>query len=318
MAVTAVTVAARSWLLRLYPRPWRERYGVEFGALLEDCSLSPFTVFDVMVGALDAHIAPPDITGRILRMLQQTRRSAITVFCAWIAFVVAGLAFNQMIEDDIGSLNSAHTAIAAAYYILMAAAVIALLAVLVGGLPIAFAVLRRAFTERRRDVLLLFAVPPISLAVWLLWTWIIATKIAPVGNDPAHYAIPGLLLLSWIGLFVLAAIASTAAVSLAIARTDVAPGLFRFALGPATVATLAMVVMLGAVVAWGLIVHSAEPAYLSRNTGPVAIQTSVSTHLIGEIAVMLVATLIAVAALIRGFRAPGSTATASAPALGAA
>ena len=29
------------WLLRLYPRAWRDRYGEEFLALLESCPLSP-------------------------------------------------------------------------------------------------------------------------------------------------------------------------------------------------------------------------------------------------------------------------------------
>lgn len=313
---TSSAVAARSWLLRLYPQSWRERYGDEFAALLDDYSLTPLTVFDVMVGALDAHIAPPDATGRILRMLQQTRRSAITVFCAWIAFVIAGLAFNQMIEDDIRRLNAAHTDIAAAYYIVMGAAVVALLAVLAGGLPIAFAALRRALSDRRRDILLLFAVPPISLAAWLLWTWTITTRIAPTSGP--QNAIAPLIFLSWVGLFVLAAIASAAAVSVAIARADVAPGLFRFALLPAAITTLAMVVMLGAVIAWGLIVHSEVPAYLGGDTGPAALRASVTAHLLGQIAVMMVATLIAISALIRGWRAPGAAAGAATPAVGPA
>lgn len=44
----------RGWLIRLYPRAWRERYGEEFEALLEDCLLSPREVLDVIIGALDA------------------------------------------------------------------------------------------------------------------------------------------------------------------------------------------------------------------------------------------------------------------------
>jgi hypothetical protein len=310
------TISARSWLLRLYPSSWRERYGDEFAALLDECPLTPFTVFDIVLGALDAHIEPSDETGRILRMLQQTRRSAITVFCAWIAFVVAGLAFNQMIEDDVRQLNSAHPGVAIAYYVVMVAAVVALLAVLVGGLPIAFAALRRALAEGRRDVLLFFAVPPVALAVWLLWTWLLVNQIAP-GNGAANGNV-SLLFLSWIGLFVLAAIASTAAVSLAIARVEIAPRLFRFALAPATITTLAMVVMLGAVIAWGLVMRSEAPSYLSSPTGPAALRASVSVHLLVQIAVMMVATLLAVAALIRGLRAPGNASGAGTAAMGTA
>jgi len=312
-----LAVATRSWLLHLYPQSWRERYADEFTALLEDCALTPYTVFDVLLGALDAHIDPQDATGRILRMLQQTRRSAITVFCAWIAFVVAGLAFNQMIEDDVRRLNGAHPDIAAAYYVVMATAVIALLAVLVGGAPIALAVVRRAWSERRRDILLLFTVPVISLTVWLLWTWLLATRFLGAANTAAtQNAGNGALFLSWVGIFILAAIASTAAVSIAISRAEIAPRLFRFALAPAVVTTLAMVVMLGAVVAWGLAVHNDVPAYLSSDTSP--FHNPVSAHLIGQIAVMALATFVAIAALIRGLRAPGGGAGMGTPAVGAA
>jgi len=44
-------------LLRLYPRAWRERYGEEFLALLDDRPLSLKHVFDVVAGAADARLA---------------------------------------------------------------------------------------------------------------------------------------------------------------------------------------------------------------------------------------------------------------------
>lgn len=46
----------RRALLRCYPRRWRARYGEEFAALLEERSLGPFDVIDVLLGALDAHL----------------------------------------------------------------------------------------------------------------------------------------------------------------------------------------------------------------------------------------------------------------------
>src|SRR5687767_805872 len=39
-----------------YPRAWRERYGDEFAALLQDMGIGPMTVVDVLSGALDAHV----------------------------------------------------------------------------------------------------------------------------------------------------------------------------------------------------------------------------------------------------------------------
>ena len=45
-----------SWLLRLYPAQWRERYGEEFGAVLASQRASPALVLDVLGGAIDAHL----------------------------------------------------------------------------------------------------------------------------------------------------------------------------------------------------------------------------------------------------------------------
>jgi ClpX C4-type zinc finger len=44
-----------SLLVRLYPRAWRRRYGVEFGALLAQQPLRLATLVDVVRGARDAH-----------------------------------------------------------------------------------------------------------------------------------------------------------------------------------------------------------------------------------------------------------------------
>jgi hypothetical protein len=47
-----------NWLLRLYPAPWRERYGEEFSAVLASQRSSPGLIFDVIGGAIDAHLNP--------------------------------------------------------------------------------------------------------------------------------------------------------------------------------------------------------------------------------------------------------------------
>jgi hypothetical protein len=45
----------KRWLVRLYPRAWRQRYEAEFTALLEQQTLTVADVIDVLRGALDAH-----------------------------------------------------------------------------------------------------------------------------------------------------------------------------------------------------------------------------------------------------------------------
>jgi len=46
----------RSLLIRCYPARWRERYGDEFLALLEERPLGPYDVADILLGALDARL----------------------------------------------------------------------------------------------------------------------------------------------------------------------------------------------------------------------------------------------------------------------
>jgi hypothetical protein len=45
-------------LLRLYPRAWRDRYGDELLALLEDRPATPLDLLDLIRGALDARLHP--------------------------------------------------------------------------------------------------------------------------------------------------------------------------------------------------------------------------------------------------------------------
>jgi hypothetical protein len=45
-------------LLCLYPKAWRQRYEAEYVILLEQLPLSGRVVFDIVRGALDAHLHP--------------------------------------------------------------------------------------------------------------------------------------------------------------------------------------------------------------------------------------------------------------------
>jgi hypothetical protein len=46
----------KTLLIRCYPAVWRERYGDEFAALLDERPLGPFDVADILLGALDARL----------------------------------------------------------------------------------------------------------------------------------------------------------------------------------------------------------------------------------------------------------------------
>lgn len=46
----------RHWLVELYPAAWREHYGPEFEALLDECRITPLAVLDIVGSALDARL----------------------------------------------------------------------------------------------------------------------------------------------------------------------------------------------------------------------------------------------------------------------
>jgi hypothetical protein len=289
--------------MRLYPGSWRDRYGEEFAAVLESCPLRLTTIVDVLLGALDAHINPQDTMGRIVQMINRPRRSAIVVFWAYIAFVLAGLNYFKSTEDDVNRLMHGRADVSAAYFVVEAGAALALLAVLAGGVPLALAALRRAWDQRRWDIPLLLAVPPVALAVWLGWTLVIAFVIARRAPPPPSIDTrAGLVFLSWGGLFLLCALASTSAVSIAMSRSELSPHLFRFALRPALAATACMALVLAALVLWGLAVHTDVPSYFNTPDTPLRIPYAVTWF--ADVVVMAVATLVATVALVRGFSRP--------------
>jgi hypothetical protein len=304
-------------LLRLCPRAFRQEDGAEvaqvFRQLLRDAwaergawgALSCFVAAlgDLALGALMEYLALAKGAWNRSGMMSRMRSSAILVFCAYIAFVVVGMSFQKSTEDVVkSSVPTAHPGVALAYGVVMGGAVIALLATLAGGLPLAFAALRQALATRRWGIVALFAVPPIALLVWLGWLFVLQNVIH-VGQlsasnplDQSH-----LYIYSFVGLFIMAAIVSVLAVSVAIARSEIRPELYRFALTPEIGVALGMVVTIGAIVAWGVQMLTYAPSYLSGPDGPVGLQASLGQHLIGQVVLMAVATLIVIAGIVRGY-----------------
>jgi hypothetical protein len=287
------------YLLRLYPAAWRERYGDEFAALLEETPLSLHSVCDVLLGALDARRLG---FGRISDMLDRLRRAEITIFCAYIAFVVSGLGFAKMTEyDDFADATRAHPAIGVAFNVLVAGAWIAFAAMLVGGLPLALVAARSALVARRWRILALLATPAFAFAAFVGYTLVLGQVVAPAlhaGSGPTPTNV--VLFLSLAAVFILAAIASTAGVIRAIAASDIPERLYTFARLPAAVAVLAMTIVTGALLAWGLGLQTGVPELFNGGDGILA--TNTAANWLANLAVMGLATAVAVWAAVRAFR----------------
>jgi hypothetical protein len=290
------------WMARLYPRRWQTRYGEEFTALLEDVGPSGRTAFDVLLGALDAHLAALLSQWRLLTMLARLRTSALAVFCAWVAYVLAGLVFFGVLDDNpLTALARTRGDLRLSVQSVQAAAVLGLLAVLVGALPIGWAVLRAALADQRRDILALLAVPVLSAVVIVLYVGVLVV-VAYSGNvkappSPGNWA----LVYGFQFVFLLGAVASTAAFVLAVLRSPVAEEVYRFVRLPAALATGAMALTLVGIIVWGIVARGAAPDVFQTTPGVFGL-TTMSAWLVVLIG-MAAATGVAAISVARGFSA---------------
>jgi hypothetical protein len=302
----------RPWLTRLYPRSWRIRYEEEFTALLEQCLRSPLDVLDILLGALDAHmllLSGENFTWRVMNMLNKIRTAILIVFAAYIGFIIAGFGLVGMADDSpMIALTKTNAALAAAWTAIQAGAAVALLAVVIGGLPLAVFVLRRAFSHLHQGLGLLLVPVAAFLALVAYVAFVFAVgsgRIQLPGVvrvvQPGAFPLGNRLLMEGLMLtFILGAIASTMAVWRVISRTDVEQETFhaigrsitfkiyRFAFWPAVVATAAMFVMLVATLAWVWLSFSALPEALAGNYGPWG--TSTQAWFAGIVALMALCT----------------------------
>ncbi|HEY7341452.1 MAG TPA: hypothetical protein VH591_11260 [Ktedonobacterales bacterium] len=317
----AVTLWAHRKLLLLHPPAFRRDYGVSITQVFRQTCLDAYRTTgapgvirlwmpacgDVLLGALAEYSLLILGTLKGSPLMVQYRRSASIIFAAFIAFVIAGIGFQKSGEYVMQtSLPNAYPLLAISYNAMMVGAVVALLAVLVGGVPIAFAALRYAVAHRRGDILARFAVPIVALLVifaglFIVVSYNIGGNTAATIHTPARFAAIGGLA----ALFILAAVASTYAVLDAIARAEIPEGLLRFALLPGVVATIAMAVMVLAHLLWSFALWQNAPDIFWGDDGLLA--TSTLVGMIVQVVVMVVATIVAIRALTQGFAARNAT-----------
>jgi len=270
----------RGWLINLYPRSWRERYGDEFEILLEECLRSPFDVLDVMLGALDAHLElSQEKNWRSMNMINKLRSTILFVFAGYIAFIIAGFSLTGLMDDSqLVPLTRSNPVLSASWTAIEAGSVIGLLAIVIGGAPLAWTIIRRAFTSQRRDLRLLL-VPPAAL--FLLAAYFFGMVYFAFNSHVLDQPSPLGRALMWglIAVFVAGAIASTAAVWTLISHTDVEQEtfqlmgkpatfkLYEFAYRPAVIASAAMIVMFVSTIIWGRLAYSLRPDLFTGNMG---------------------------------------------------
>ena len=252
------------WLLNLYPRAWRERYGDEVASVLAEHHVTAWTALDLLLGAFDAHLHRDLLPERLVSMAHRIRTSEIVIFCAVVLFCVAWLPL-RLVRDPLPiwrSTVAAHPELLSALTILDAAGSLAVLALLLGGLPILVAALGQAVSARRWGLLALFSVPLLAAAALIVY-WIVAipasTARQPGASDAPFTPLAIGLQLGLVALLLLAIGGSVAAIASAVGRSELSERLLRFALLPAGLATIALAVGLGGAVALTALIFAEAP-----------------------------------------------------------
>jgi hypothetical protein len=281
-------------LLRLYPARWRERYGEEFAALLEDHPPSIRMAADVLWGALEAN----------MNSLKTWNREPATfsgiIWCAWLAILAAGLNLCATVDDSpFVVAMQYHSLLGLCWVGIELGAVLAAVAIATGGIPIAWAMIRNAIAARRRDLLLRLAGPVIGF--FLLLTWGVAVVVLTRGHwAPSPWALavsrPDWPAASfrWITgsisvfllLFVL--VGSAVCIVQALRRSKFPevrislPGVtlqiepLRFAAILSPWATAGTVVMLVSVLAWGIFARQYANSAFTDHFGPMGVTSFTS------------------------------------------
>lgn len=150
--------------LACYPPAWRERYGDEVRALLDDCGADLRTVAGLTGQAVLAWAWPPR---HLYDRPARVRGSVATMLVAWTMLGGLGLVFAQLTQFQ-DAVSPQHPFIPWLYRVFDAAVAVSVLALVAGGLPLWLLLMRSALRRRsRRDVVCL-CLPFIAPAAWLI------------------------------------------------------------------------------------------------------------------------------------------------------
>jgi hypothetical protein len=278
----------------LYPEAWRERYGEEMLALLEDDPPGVRGLASLLAGAAGAHLRPRAVWSRASVAAARVHLTVAALFGCWLALALAGAAFQKDTEDPVfAAAGAGHPLLDAARAAVVAGAILGALAVAAGGLPLLWKALLRA--RRDRPTALLLLLPPVALAAFAALT-ALALELARARGQgfPASFVLE--VALPWS----LAAGACTLVCALVpravLRRLDVPAGSLRRALRAGWALTAAMWLVAGGIVVYTAQIIASEPTLAHSATGPYGASTGLMLGL-QALAALTLATLASVSAL---------------------
>ena len=231
-------------------------------------------------------------------MPEGTRGPIAATACAVMIFAAAIAGLGKMREGPgFGAITDGHATVAVSVDLIRATAVLAVLAVLAGALPLAWTVIRQAVTARRPDLIRPLAIGPAAAGGWLAAAWITA-RLTGGTHERSGPNITAALVFTLLGVGV-AGICAWAAITV-IRRADLTPRLLRAEVIPMAVLSLCMTVATVADIGWGLAVRAADTALFHSDNG--LIVTPLPPNWAGSAIVLGVAAAVTTAATVRASR----------------
>jgi hypothetical protein len=265
--------ADTSSLLRWYPREWRERYGDEFAALMEDSlnGARPTLRFRLSIAwaGLRERGHQGGLLGEGSGAGDRVRAGSLLVLCAWVVFVVAGASFSKLSEQFDSAVPVASRSLPwGAFKTIQMVAVVAAILVGVGALVAVPACLRflrdggwRAVGRHVRRATVMTAVSVVTSIG--LFAWANSLSYAQRNGGSSLY---GLAFVVWAVLIVTTLTLWTVVAVVVGQRLVLARSLLAFEAVLATVVTAAMVTIATATAIWWAAMAVDAPWFLHGTT----------------------------------------------------
>ena len=256
-------------------------------------------------------------------MLPTIRRSMVATFGAFILFLFAYVAFGRTADPvaPFDAVGLVHPEVALTHTLVAYSGEIALLALVLGGLPILFMAVKQAIPGGPRSIVKLFVIKPnqalcllgVALLIticslgFLLTTQYIfgpppctATNGCIAGQPPLLLVLDFAILIGSITLGIFVVLVISTSLSLAVLLSKFGTGMLRFALIPIGIIALAMATSTLAAAIWTIRLWVDAPQFAASGSGLGDGQT---VWVIALIAAMAVSTVVTVGAFTSGLRA---------------
>ena len=285
-------------LLKWYPRQWRERYGDEFVAFVDDtlAGQRPTGRFllSIALGAARERGHSSGLLGAQQSPATQVRAGSLLIFCAWSVFIFAGASFSKLSEHSAQAMTNGTGSLARIGFDIVAlCGALGMILVLVGAcvvLPSFIDLLRTGNwpSIRPRVHFALFSTSLVIGVLVPLALWAHHLTVSQRNGSDGAYAAA---FVAWALLIALTLVSWDRVVVECVATMNLSPRVLRIEARLAAVVSLMMVaITIGAALWWANVARSA-PWFLQGTTSGTA-ASPLTPNLIVTLGLMLCAACI--------------------------